>query len=294
MSDGATDLIETEAGAAPRNGERRRGIDRVIMLLDALLRHRVPMRVGDIAKAIGAPRSTTYEIVNSLLEAEMLENVGPEGHVYFGRAMHLFGWAYSHHNAHYRRIIETLDKTAAETGETVQLCGLRGNKYIVLDCRDSPGPFRISSDVGVEVPIPWTASGRLLLGHMSEEELRDFVPAGDYKLPDGRIITPAEFFADVAMARQQGFSETAALADRFTWCIAAPIRDSRGAVNKTLCFALPIDTSEARRSELLALLRERARGLSLAGSFSAGNRTPFEVAGNNSPLAAGRRRKSAP
>ena len=125
-----------EAGAAPRNGERRRGIDRVIMLLDALLRHRVPMRVGDIAKAIGAPRSTTYEIVNSLLEAEMLENVGPEGHVYFGRAMHLFGWAYSHHNAHYRRIIETLDKTAAETGETVQLCGLRGNKYIVLDCRD--------------------------------------------------------------------------------------------------------------------------------------------------------------
>ena len=266
MSDGATDLIETEAGAAPRNGERRRGIDRVIMLLDALLRHRVPMRVGDIAKAIGAPRSTTYEIVNSLLEAEMLENVGPEGHVYFGRAMHLFGWAYSHHNAHYRRIIETLDKTAAETGETVQLCGLRGNKYIVLDCRDSPGPFRISSDVGVEVPIPWTASGRLLLGHMSEEELRDFIPAGDYKLPDGRIITPAEFFADVAMARQQGFSETAALADRFTWCIAAPIRDSHGAVNKTLCFALPIDTSEARRSELLALLRERARGLSLAGS----------------------------
>ena len=127
------------------------------------MKHRAPARVGDIAKMINAPRSTTYEIVNSLLEAEMLENVGSDGHVYFGRAMHLFGWAYSHHNAHYRRIIETMDAMAAETGETVQLCGLRGNKYVVLDCRDSPGPFRISSDVGVEVPIPWTASGRLLL-----------------------------------------------------------------------------------------------------------------------------------
>lgn len=266
MSDGATGLIETEAGAEPRNGERRRGIDRVIMLLEALLRHRAPMRVGDVAKMIGAPRSTTYEIVNSLLEAEMLENVGTEGYVYFGRAMHLFGWAYSHHNAHYRRIIETLDKMAAETGETVQLCGLRGNKYIVLDCRDSSGPFRISSDVGVEVPIPWTASGRLLLGHMSEEEVKDFIPPGDYKLPDGRVIPPAEFFSDVALARQQGFSETAALADRFTWCMAAPIRDSYGAINKTLCFVLPVDTPEARRSELLGLLCERARGLSLAGS----------------------------
>ncbi|WP_352808418.1 IclR family transcriptional regulator [Mesorhizobium sp. M0909] len=266
MSDGVTGLIETEAGAEPRNGERRRGIDRVIMLLEALLRHRAPMRVGDIAKMIGAPRSTTYEIVNSLLEAEMLENVGTEGYVYFGKAMHLFGWAYSHHNAHYRRIIETLDRLAAETGETVQLCGLRGNKYVVLDCRDSPGPFRISSDVGVEVPIPWTASGRLLLGHMSEQEIRDFIPPGDYTLPDGRVIAPAEFFGDVALARQQGFSETAALADRFTWCMAAPIRDGKGAINKTLCFVLPVDTPEARRSELLALLCERASGLSLAVS----------------------------
>ncbi|OWK19882.1 transcriptional regulator [Mesorhizobium amorphae CCBAU 01583] len=252
-------------GVAPQNAERRRGIDRVIMLLEALLRHRAPMRVGDIAKMIGAPRSTTYEIVNSLLEAEMLENVGTEGYVYFGRAMHLFGWAYSHHNAHYRRILETLDRMAAETGETVQLCGLRGNKYVVLDCRDSPGPFRISSDVGVEVSIPWTASGRLLVAHMSEEEMKSFIPAGDYKLPDGRVIAPEEFFADVALARRQGFSETAALADRFTWCMAAPIHDGHGAINKTLCFVLPVDTPEARRGELLSLLRERARGLSLVG-----------------------------
>ncbi|MET3524346.1 IclR family transcriptional regulator [Mesorhizobium abyssinicae] len=265
MSDGKTDLIEA-GGASPQGGERRRGIDRVIMLLEALLRHRAPVRVGDLAKMIGAPRSTTYEIVNSLLEAEMLETVGTEGYVYFGRAMHLFGWAYSHHNAHYRRILETLDRMAAETGETVQMCGLRGNKYVVLDCRDSPGPFRISSDVGVEVPIPWTASGRLLVGHMGKDELKSFIPAGDYKLPDGRIIPAEEFFADVELARQQGFSETAALADRFTWCMAAPIQDGHGAINKTLCFVLPVDTPEARRSELLALLRERASGLSLAGS----------------------------
>ena len=79
-------------------------------MLEALLKHRAPVRVGDIAKMIDAPRSTTYEIVNSLLEAEMLENVGIEGHVYFGRAMHLFGWAYGHHNAHYRRIIETMER----------------------------------------------------------------------------------------------------------------------------------------------------------------------------------------
>ncbi len=47
--------------------------------------------------------------------------------------------------------------------------------------------------------------------------------------------------------------------------MAAPIHDGHGAINKTLCFVLPVDTPEARRGELLALLRERARGLSLVG-----------------------------
>ena len=259
-------IENSEAGRDPRGGERKRGIDRVIMLLEALLKHRAPARVGDIAKMINAPRSTTYEIVNSLLEAEMLENVGSDGHVYFGRSMHLFGWAYSHHNAHYRRIIETMDALAVETGETVQLCGLRGNKYVVLDCRDSPGPFRISSDVGVEVPIPWTASGRLLLSHMSDDEIRAFVPKDDYRLPDGRVISQADFLEEIASARKQGYSETSALADRFTWCMAAPLRDRTGLISRTLCFVLPVDTPKPRREELLSQLRERSRALSLEDS----------------------------
>lgn len=257
-------VSKATAGAEPR--DRRRGIDRVIMLLEALLQHRAPLRVGDIAKMIDAPRSTTYEIVNSLLEAELLENVGADGHVYFGRAMHLFGWAYGHHNAHYRRIVEAMERMAADTGETVQICGLRGNKYIVFDCRDSPGPFRISSDVGVDVPIPWTASGRLLLGHLSDEDIRALVPPEDYRLPDGRIIEEDAFLADVAAARRDHVSETSGLADRFTWCMAAPINDAQGVATRTLCLVLPIDTPEGRRQELLAMLRERARGVSLSGS----------------------------
>ena len=265
MTESATFERTRSETATAAGGERKRGIDRVIILLEALLRQRAPMRVGEIARLIGAPRSTTYEIVNRLVEADMLETVGADGHVYFGRAMHLFGWAYSHHNARYPRIIETLDRLAAESGETVQLCSLRGNKYVVLDCRDSAGPFRISSQVGVEVPIPWTASGRLLLSQMDDDAVRAFIPAEDYRLPDGRWIQEAEFLAAIAQARRQGYSESAALADRFTWCLAAPILDRDGKATLTLCFVLPIDTPEPRRIELLALLRERAASLDLTG-----------------------------
>ncbi len=254
------DVRET---ATVRESDRRRGIDRVIMLLEALLQRRAPMRAGDIARMLNAPRSTIYEIVNRLVEAEILENVGEDGRVYFGRAMHLYGWAYSHNSARHRRIAETLDRLAAETGATAQLCALRGRKYVVVDCRDGRGPFRITSDIGVEVPIPWTASGRLLVAHMSDAEIRDFIPAEDYELPDGRALRPAEFLADVTKAREQGYCETTGLADRFTWCMAAPIAGADGVVSMTLCLVLPADMPNEKRLGLLALLRERAKNLSV-------------------------------
>ncbi len=157
-----------------------------------------------------------------------------------------------------------MDRLAAETGATAQLCALRGRKYVVLDCRDGTGPFRITSDIGVEVPIPWTASGRLLVGHMSDDDIRTFIPPEDFTLPDGRTLPVAGFLAEVAKARQQDYCETTGLADRFTWCMAAPIRRRPDQVTLTLCLVLSVDTPKAKRESLLALLRERARSLSIA------------------------------
>jgi DNA-binding IclR family transcriptional regulator len=101
---------------------------------------------------------------------------------------------------------------------------------------------------------------------MSDDEVKAFIPAQDYRLPDGRIVDVADFLAEIAGARKHGYSETSGLADRFTLCIAAPLRDARGIVTHTLCFVLPIDTPADRRETLLALLLERARNLSLSGS----------------------------
>lgn len=255
------------AGATPfaarsREPERKRGIDRVVHLLDALLRHRAPMRIGDLARVLGAPRSTTYEIVNRLIEAGMLEPVGDGGEVFFGRAMHLYGQAYGQGSAASRRATEILERLNAETGSTTQICGMRGDKYVVLESRDAPGPFRITSDIGVEVPLPWTASGRLLVAHMRDEDILEFIPPEDYRLPDGRRIGAETFLADVRQARQDGFAETLGLADRFTCCLAAPIRNASGIVRRTLCLVLPADTPTALRRDHTRLLVERAASLS--------------------------------
>lgn len=253
--------VVSKTEAAPAS-DRQSGVDRVVDILEELLRSRAPVRVGELARRLGAPRSTLYNLVNRLVAAELLETTDEDGAVFFGRAIQLYGAAFAEANPLQRRAGEALDRLAAETDATAQLCALRGNKYVVLDSRGGRGLFRITADVGVPVPLPWTASGRLLLGHLPDAEITALIPAEDYRLPDGRSLAPAQFLADVARARAEGHCVTLGLSDRFTCCLAAPIRDARGQTAATLCFVVPADRDEDERQALLERLTAAARRLS--------------------------------
>lgn len=252
----------TGSSEARVGAERQNGVDRAVAVLEAVLRLRKPCKIGELATQMKAPRSTVYSIVNRLLQAEILENVDRDGRIYFGKAIQLYGQAYVAANPLHLRCREVLERLAREHGATAQLCALRGNKYVVVDTRDGSGVFRITTDVGVEVPLPWTASGRVLLDHMSPEAIRAFVPAEDYRLPNGEVLTAEAFIAEVARARQQGKYTTTALSDRFASCLAAPIRDRQGVAVATLCFVIPADTPAERQDMLLDELVIAARTLS--------------------------------
>ena len=185
-----------------------------------------------------------------------------DGAVFFGRAMQLYAAAYTDINPLQKRAGEELDRLAGASDATAQFCTLRGDKYVVLDSRSGRGLFRITIDIGVPVPLPWTASGRLLLAHMSSDEIRARVPLADYQLPDGRVIDPDQFLADVARARADGYCMTLGLSDHFSCCLATPIQDTRGRTIATICFVIPADGPEERRRDLLQLLTQAAHRLS--------------------------------
>ncbi len=243
---------------------RARGIDRVIEILDYLHDRRTPVRIGELARATRTPRSTIYEIVNRLVEARWLELRDGEGTVFFGPAMHYYGSNYLDSVDLIRTARLEVTRLAEQVGETAQLCSLDGNKYIVMLNEPGRRMFRISSDIGVKVPIPWTASGRLLVDHLKPDEVREFVPPDDFRLPDGRTIPVDGFLAEVAAAREAGFARTSALVDRFTTCLAAPIRDASGRCLATICFVVPADTTAELQAEMIEVLKDSGRRMSIA------------------------------
>lgn len=244
---------------------RERGIDRVLTLMAYLNTCGRPVRVAELPKALGAPRSTIYELVRVLTESGLLEISGDDNKVYFGRMMYLYGISYFRENDLTRRGAAEVDALSEMTGESSELCMLNRNRQAIIHTHSGKRPMRISSEVGAQIPIPWTASGRLLLSHMTPAEIAELIEPEDLVLPDGRVIDIDEFAADCIAARGKSIVVTRGLINSFSQCLAAPILGMSGQVQATICFVLPIDVTDEQRETLQQHLISSGRKLSMNG-----------------------------
>ncbi|MCO5070778.1 MAG: IclR family transcriptional regulator [Rhizobiaceae bacterium] len=241
---------------------RERSVDRILQILEFLHRHGEGIRIGALAKALNAPRSSTYTLVNDLTEAGLLETSPEDGRIFFGKRMYLYGLNYIRENSLAKRARLEVDRLAKETGETSEFCMLQNGRYTIMHMRPGNRPFRISSAVGLQIPIPWTASGRLLLAGFSRADIAELIPDEDLMLPDGRVIDINEFIDAIEKAQREGFCLTKGLVDAVTQCLAAPIYGADGKVEATICLVLPVDLSDDQTGQLRDRLMESSRRLS--------------------------------
>jgi DNA-binding IclR family transcriptional regulator len=232
---------------------RERSVDRILQILEFLHGHGEGIRIGALAKALNAPRSSTYTLVNDLTQAGLLEVSPDDARIFFGKRMYLYGLNYIRENSLAKRARMEVDRLAKETGETSEFCMLQNGRYTIMHMRPGNRPFRISSAVGLQIPIPWTASGRLLLAGRSRSEIEALIAPEDLVLPDGRRIEIGDFIDAIAQAQVDGYCLTKGLVDAVTQCLAAPIYGHDGKVEATICLVLPIDLSD----EQALVLRDR-------------------------------------
>jgi len=239
---------------------RMRGLDRAFEILDFLRERRKPARPNEIAIGIDAPRSTAYELVNLLLKLGVLEHTDEDGRVFLGRKLYFLGQAWQSQFDLTRACKAHLARLAEVTRETAQLCMLDGRKYTVAMMKEGARPFRISSDIGEPIPIPWTASGRLLVSHMSDADILSLIPADDFVLPDGSALDKDAFLDQVHAARKDGFFSFDSIADNFTHCFSAPVFQGHDICVATLCLVAPRDDAaknyESYRNTLILEARE--------------------------------------
>lgn len=241
---------------------RARGLERAFEILDYLCSAGKPRRPIEIASDMGAPKSSIYELIAILKSAGVLETTDDDGRIFLGRKLHYWSLSYLKHFDLSRLALPILEKITATTHETSQLCMLDGDKYFVAMTQVGIRPYRISTDIGERLPIPWTASGRLLLGNLSEQEILDLIPEEDFKLPNGTFVDPHDFFALAQQAWQDKFCSLESVTDNFIRCLAVPVTDETGSCVCTLCVVAPKEDGMAKFEEYRSVLTEAGRELS--------------------------------
>lgn len=247
---------------------RERGVDRVLKLFSCLQAKGGPVRLAELPPMLDAPKSTIYDLVNILAEAGLLEIRGKDSQIYFGKMMHLYGTSYLQANEIMARGREMVDVLARETGETSEFCIRLRGKQVIVHARPGSRPLRISSEIGSQIPLPWTASGRLMLSHMSLAEIDSILGPEDRAMPDGSPVDIGKFAAECQASRNLPLVKTVGMINNFTQCLAAPVTNAYGLVEATICFVLPIDVPAEKKSALEARLAKASGELSLMNTES--------------------------
>jgi IclR family transcriptional regulator, acetate operon repressor len=142
----------------------------VLDLLEFFVRRRQPATLSEIADSLGWPRSSTFNLIQTLVDRGYLYEPRPRSGYYPSPR-----WlSLAQHVAAAEPLPEfapaLVGELSAETGETAAIGAPAGINAIFVDVHESPAVVRYFAQVGHRLPIHATSTGRALLAQYTREE----------------------------------------------------------------------------------------------------------------------------
>lgn len=124
-----------------------------------------------------------------------------------------------------------LSRLSERYGHTVHLAQLIGSQIIYVDKIDGEGSVRMHSRVGRPAGLHTAAVAKVILAFQDEEVQRQLAQQATFQRYTPTTITsPGQLSHELELIHARGWAEDNGEYEDFLGCIAAPIRDARGAV----------------------------------------------------------------
>jgi DNA-binding IclR family transcriptional regulator len=223
-----------------------------------------PVTVAQIIAELRIPKSTAYELVRTLNEADFVAPASKGSGLFIGRKLYELGMAYRSHVDLLRDGALIAEELRDETGETVQLSVLDNGMMMVLLKEEGRGHLRIISNVGTRVPVNWAAAGRLLVSDYTDAELESLLKKTVRQSPTGNAVMDVEkLIAQIKKFRRLGYATELNEANEHAGCIAAPVLDAAGRCFAAISVVVPEQRlNKPNRERLIASVMGAAEKLS--------------------------------
>lgn len=278
-------MVLDDAGAGDPEAIERAGIRevksaaRTVELLEVLAaRRHQPTKLRELSEALGAPRSSVYALVRTLVERGWVRT-DPTGTLYsIGIQALLAGTTYLDVDPILRIVQPQINDLSTELDETIHYGRLQGTDVVYLATHESSQYLRPFSRVGRRLPAFTTAMGKALLA----EHLRSGGEAGlSARLPDTltpltphTVVDRAELVAQLNEIQRSGYATDREENVPGIVCFAVALRFG-GAYSDAISCSVPLERLHASRQEvILRALRKTKHTLELMAPGSAEHNYP--------------------
>ncbi len=182
---------------------------RVLEIFEYFSERQEPASVGDIARSLGFPQSSTSVLLKSLLSLGYLD-YDPRARVYSPTMRIAFLGAWVQQRAlGDNNLVKILEQIHEETGETVFLGMQNGVTVQYAHIIEAKYPVRLHMKVGTRRPITRAAVGRLLLSLHPDTEIKKILRRVNAEEPSPEHrIKESDLMKEMERIRAFGFAET--------------------------------------------------------------------------------------
>ena len=201
---------------------------RTVEVLEFISQRDKPVSMADICRELGFPKSSTFELVYTLVEKGFLD-IADANLKTFKLGMKLFqvGVSYVSRMSLHGEAKPVIENLMLATGMTVFMAVEHQGKLVYLDKVEPPGQtIKIDVSLGSNNPMHCTGLGKALLATYSKETVKE-ITGGGVLAPKTSFSIPHhdQLIEDLEQIRKRGYAIDNMENELNIVCIAAPIYD---------------------------------------------------------------------
>ncbi len=214
---------------------------RLIALLEIIAAQDRPFSLQELVERTNLPKPTVHRMLQQLEAAGLLHRESDNRRYAVASRLRRLAENLLFNDSRHGARHGVLRQLVNEIGESCNLTALSGSDVVYLDRVETPAPLRFYLQSGSRVPIHCSASGKLLLAHMSAiQRQRLLAHAPMEAFTAQTLTTQAQLEDEIREVARLGYA-----LDREEFlpgllCIAVPVPNRRGQAGLCIAVQAPI------------------------------------------------------
>ena len=162
------------------NFKRVPALDKCFAILELLARSKESLSVSEISRALDFNKSTVFNIAHTLTDLKVLEQ-DQSNKFGYGIKLYVLGRAARKGSEIISTVHPYLELITQKTNLSAFLGTRSGHRAILVDKVDSRFDIKISSEIGMRMPLMAGAGGKVLLSQLDDDEIENILSQNPLK-----------------------------------------------------------------------------------------------------------------